>query len=53
VMPEHSWLESRVLFARRTVMLDRLAAAFGDNAGPPLKDRLDDIGRRALPVLAG
>ncbi len=53
VMPEHSWFESRVLFARRKVMLDRLTAAFGANAAPPLKDRLDEIGRRELPVLPG
>ena len=52
VMPDHSWFESRVLFARRKVMLDRLVAALGANAAPPLKDRVDEIGRRDLPVLS-
>jgi polysaccharide deacetylase family protein (PEP-CTERM system associated) len=50
-MPDHSRLESYVLFARRGVMFSRLDRALRLGSAPPLRERLDELLAERLPVV--
>lgn len=53
VMPDTSWLESRLLFMRRRVMFTRVARALRSSPGPPLGDRVPDLLAAGLPTFSG
>jgi peptidoglycan-N-acetylglucosamine deacetylase len=51
-IPETSWLESRLLFARRKVMFSRIEHALRRGQGPVLGDWVSHLARDSLPNFA-